>query len=185
MSLERSIIWRRLDLPGHEFAHFSSVGEKYFLEGSAIFVYEADCCQLNYQIECRNNWETSRVKVSGYLGNENIEIEIFADSNKRWSLNGKQVATVDGCTDIDLNFSPVTNSLPIRRLEMKIGEKAKVRAAWLRFPSFELEPLEQIYERISENSFLYESAGGAFRAEIETDNFGLAIKYGDFWTMEK
>ena len=71
---------------------------------------------------------------------------------------------VSGCIDLDLNFSPSTNLLPIRRLNLSVGQQATVRAAWLRFPSFALEPLDQLYRRVGESSYRYESASGKFVA---------------------
>ena len=187
MSEEKSIVWRRFEAigAGHEFARVFSERSKHFLEGTAIFVDQKKFCKLDYKIECDEIWKTLNAKVSGFAGDEKIEIEIAADSNKIWTMNGEEISAVQNCIDVDLNFSPVTNTLPIRRLNLEIGAKAKVRAAWLRFPSFKLEVLEQIYERNGENRYAYESAGGKFRTEIETDEFGLATSYGDFWKAEK
>lgn len=185
MSDERAIVWRRLDVAGHEYARIYSENSARFLEGTTIFVDEKKSCKLDYRIECDANWETLHAKVSGFTGDKKIDFEIAADSNKIWTMNGEEISVVRNCTDVDLNFSPVTNTLPIRRLNLQIGEKAKVRAAWLRFPSFKLELLEQIYERTGENKYAYESADGTFRVEIETNDFGLATRYGDFWEIEK
>ena len=184
MKREKSIIWRRLDVAGHEYARVFSENSKRFLEGAAIFIFEKQFCRLDYLIECDSAWQTFSAKISGFVGEKNIEIEISVDAEKRWTINGEETAMAAGCTDIDLNFSPVTNTLPIRRLNLEIGEMANVRAAWLRFPNFNLEPLEQIYERTGENKYRYESAGGAFRTEIETDDFGLVTNYPDFWEIE-
>ncbi len=38
------------------------------------------------------------------------------------------------CVDIDLNFSSSTNLLPIRRLDLAIGQDAELTAAWLVSP---------------------------------------------------
>ena len=88
---------------------------------------------------------------------------------------------VRGCIDVDLGFSPVTNTLPIRRLALPVGGEAAVRAAWLRFPELEFVPLEQVYRRLAAERYLYESAGGRFRAELEVDAWGLVTRYGDYW----
>jgi hypothetical protein len=40
--------------------------------------------------------------------------------------NGAAVSAVEGCIDIDLKYSPSTNLLPIRRLNLAIGESAEV-----------------------------------------------------------
>ena len=43
-------------------------------------------------------------------------------------------------------------------------------AAWLRFPSFRLEVLEQTYRRLADRRYRYESAGGSFAAELDVDD---------------
>lgn len=186
MTKEKSIVWQRAEKigAGHEFARVFFERPKCFFEGAAIFISEKKFCRLDYKIVCDEHWETLSAKVSGFVGDENIEVKVSVGSNGIWTMNGEEISAVENCTDIDLNFSPVTNTLPIKRLSLEIGAKEKVRAAWLRFPSFTLEPLEQTYERTSENFYIYESANGAFRAEIETDEFGLATRYGDFWKIE-
>jgi hypothetical protein len=84
---------------------------------------------------------------------------------------------VAGCLDLDLNFSPSTNLLPIRRLELAIGLKAKVQASWLRFPSFTVEPLVQPYRRIHAATYRYESAGGRFVTELQVNTGGFVTSY--------
>src|SRR5712664_99467 len=36
--------------------------------------------------------------------------------------------------DIDLAVTPATNTLPIRRLNLEVGQSQEVTAAWLKFP---------------------------------------------------
>jgi hypothetical protein len=89
---------------------------------------------------------------------------------------------VEGCIDLDLNFSPSTNLLPIRRLHLRIGEQAPVRAAWLRFPSLALEPLDQSYRRTGVTTYLYVSAGGT--AELRVNEAGFVTDYPNIWAHE-
>jgi hypothetical protein len=91
------------------------------------------------------------------------------------------LAALHGLVDVDLGFSPVTNTLPIRRLEPAIGEVVAVTAAWVRFPELTIEPLPQRYVRLAERRYRYESAGGAFVAEIEVDDLGLVTTYEGGW----
>lgn len=184
MANEQTIIWRRLDIPGHEYARITTKNFQNIIEGTAILTYEKQFCKLDYKIICDSDWQTLSANVSGFVGEKTVEIEISVDEEKRWTMNGAEISGVEKCTDIDLNFSPFTNTLPIRRLNLPVGEKAKVRAAWLRFPSFALEPLEQIYERTGENKYHYESNGGKFVTDITTDDSGLVIKYPDLWQIE-
>jgi len=122
--------------------------------------------------------------VTGWVGEKVIEIELAVDSASRWTLNGAECPNVAGCIDLDMNFSPSTNLLPIRRLGLGIGQEATARAAWLRFPSFALEPLDQLYRRIGESTYRYESAGGAFVADLEVNGAGFVIRYPGFWQAQ-
>jgi hypothetical protein len=100
-------------------------------------------------------------------------------------MDGKAQPGVAGCLDVDLNFSPSTNVLPIRRLALGVGKEASVRAAWLRFPSFSLEPLEQLYRRTGRRTYRYESAGGRFTRDLDVDANGLVIRYPGFWELDR
>lgn len=146
-----SILWRRLDLSGHESARIFFDQSHWNLEGTAVFAYNKQPCRLSYQILCDADWQTLSTKVTGWIANQSIEIEISVDDERCWWINSKEQKEVSNCLDIDLNFSPSTNLLPIRRLGLEIGQEAIVSAAWLRFPSFKLEALEQKYRRIDEN----------------------------------
>jgi hypothetical protein len=98
-----------------------------------------------------------------------------------WQLAGRECRAVGGCLDIDLAFSPSTNLLPIRRLNLRPGEAAEVRAAWLRFSELVLEPLDQVYHRIDQSSYRYESGGGAFVAILRTNAAGFVTSYPGLW----
>ncbi len=80
-----------------------------------------------------------------------------------------------------MNFSPSTNLIPVRRLDLAIGESAEVKAAWLRFPEFKLEPLQQQYRRLDEFSYRYTSAGGQFVADLKFNWAGFVVDYPDLW----
>ncbi len=184
MSEEETILWRRLDRPGHESARLSRMREGWDLSGTALFAHEGRPCRLDYSILCNRDWRTVQARVEGWLGSEPVRIEIAASSSGSWRMNGSDRPGVEGALDLDLNFSPSTNLLPIRRLGLAVGEEAKVRAAWLRFPSFALEPLEQSYRRLAESKYRYESAGGRFTADLEVSASGLVTLYPGFCQAE-
>ena len=175
-----TILWRWMDRPGHEAARLQQVDGEWHLSGTSVFVHEGEPCRLDYHIVCDAAWRTVRARVDGWVGARTIECRIAAEAG-RWLLNGQEVPAVAGCVDVDLNFSPSTNLLPIRRLNLAVGQEGAVSAAWLRFPSFELERLDQTYRRTGEHSYRYESAGGEFVRDIEVNDVGLVTRYPDFW----
>jgi len=180
----RSILWSRLDRPGHESARLAKQGRLWLLSGTSVFAHEGQPCRLDYRVRCDAAWRTSAAQVAGWVGARPVTVKIAVDADRGWRLNGRECEAVAGCVDVDLNFSPSTNLLPIRRLDLAIGAEATVRAAWLRFPSFTLEPLEQVYRRIDAATYRYESAGGTFVAELEVDDAGLVTFYPTFCRAE-
>ena len=157
-----SVLWRCLQWPGHEFVRLDGRS----LSGHAVFALKGDVCSLQYDIECNDGWETKRVIVRGWVNERVIDVDIAP------------------ALDIDLNFSPSTNTLPIRRLNLGIGDSARVTAAWLKFPSFVIEPLEQTYTRLSENVYRYDNTASGFTAELRVSDEGLVLEYGDLWRAE-
>ncbi len=181
---DHSILWRRIDTTGHEAARVYGDEDGWYLDGAAIFLHERSPCRLEYLIECDPDWSTRSVTIDGWVGEEIIEVEILVNEKGVWFLNAEQITTVEGCVDIDLNFSPITNLLPLRRLALKNGESQSVNAAWLRFPSFELERLDQTYSRIDASTIKYESQDGSFVRNLKVNSAGLVLDYPDYWIAE-
>lgn len=181
---DTSILWRWVSRPGHEAARLTRADGLWQLTGMAAFAEGDLPVQLQYTVICDDAWRTQSATVIGSLGNHAIEVEVLASASGEWSLNGLPQPGLAGCVDVDLNFSPSTNLLPVRRLGLEIGEHAIVRAAWLRFPTFRLEALEQTYTRIATDRYEYESGGGQFRAEIQVDAAGFALDYAGVWQAE-
>ncbi len=177
MSKAESILWRGLLFPGHESCQLISQDSQWNLGGTAVFSHEEQPCRLDYQIVCDIAWRTFSAKVEGWVGETLIDIQIKTDASGSWWLNEVEQPEVMGCIDVDLNFSPSTNLLPIRRLGLAVGESAEVKAAWLRFPSFKLELLLQKYQRLDETTYRYESAGGQFVADLKVNRSGFVIDY--------
>ena len=179
-----SILWRCFAFPGHEVCHMSAKDSRWHLEGTALFSHEQRPCRLDYQISCDSAWRTLSARVEGWLGNTIVSIHMRTDPTHHWWLNEVEQPEVMGCIDLDLNFSPSTNTLPIRRLDLAVGCTANVNAAWLRFPSFRLEPLPQQYRRLGETAYRYESAGGQFVANLEVNRSGFVVNYPGLWQSE-
>ncbi len=94
---------------------------------------------------CDGAWHTRSATVSIREGHDRRELRITAE-NGRWHENGHPNENVNGCIDIDLGWSPSTNTLPIRRLRLDVGKASgTIMAAWVRFPDLKLEPLPQQY----------------------------------------
>ena len=181
---EMSALWRRLDVPGHEAVRVYRDEDGWYLDGAAIFLFEEKPCRLEYLIECDTDWRTRGATIDGWVGDDVIALEIMVSEDGDWYIDDEEIRDAKGCDDIDLNFSPVTNLLPIRRMDLKTGDTKAVSAAWLRFPSFTLERLDQNYTRIDPSTVQYESANGAFARTLKVNERGLVLEYPDYWIAE-
>lgn len=179
-----TILWRRLDLPGHETAVLRPGPDGWQLSGVAVFAESQHPCRLEYEIACDARWFTRRCSLSGYIGETPATLEVVRSRSGEWTVGGAPSPSLEACDDIDLGFSPATNLLPIRRLGLAVGASALVRAAWIRFPDLTAEVLEQVYTRLSPERYLYESAGGAFRRELIVDATGFVLEYPGLWRAE-
>src|SRR6185295_13324856 len=178
--MSQSIIWRGIYFPGHEACRLHRHDTEWHLEGTAVFSSADKPCRLSYLIACDSSWNTIRGSVSGWLGDEDVNIDISVDALHQWKQNGTRMPAVDDCVDLDLNFSPVTNLLPIRRLNLEIGEHAEVKAAWLRFPSFELESPAHVLTRLDHLVHRYSSSSREFVRNLPVNEVGYVTDYPGF-----
>jgi hypothetical protein len=181
---EEILLWRRVDEPGHESARLVYHEPFWQLGGMAVFAAEGKACRLEYSIACDAAWRTLHVDVAGWVGPRRIRFHLVANPQRIWQLDGRPCPEVAGCLDVDLSFSPATNLLPIRRLALQPGQSAPVRAAWVSFPAFGIEPLDQVYRRIGETSYHYEAADGTFATDFEVNAAGFVTRYPGRWEAE-
>src|SRR6185503_4239881 len=174
---EEILLWRRVDEPGHETARLVYHEPFWQLGGMAVFASEGKACRLEYSIACDAAWRTLHVAVAGWVGPRRIRFRLVANPQRAWQLDGRPCPEVAGCLDVDLSFSPATNLLPIRRLALQPGQSAPVRAAWLSFPGFGIEPLDQVYRHVSVKSDHHNEAPGTAATDLEVNAAVFAFRY--------
>jgi hypothetical protein len=168
-----------LDGPGHERARFERRGLGFGLSGLVELEDDGVVTQLRYTIECDEFWCTRAVVVDGERDDKPFYFAIEGDGKGHFGRRGVLLPEFD----VDLGFTPATNTLPIRRLDLGVGQKARLHSTWLRFPELHLERLEQVYVREGAHSYLYQAwvDGEPFSARLETDELGRVVLYEGQW----
>jgi uncharacterized protein len=178
----RALIFRRLfDNGSIEFATFSQVADGFLLTGTIVAVHESEPLEVKYRIECHPDWRTRLVWVEQRRGLEHSALVISQDDQAKWAAQGATIDSLNGCLEVDLELTPITNTLPINRLKLGIGQRAEIVAAWIRFPSLEIVRAHQSYERLKAKTYRYRSLASGFTADIEVDEDGLPIRYEGIW----
>jgi len=137
---------------------------------------------VRYRIVCDPAWRTLAAEVSLERVGVRRELHMTVRDGGRWWVEGEEDARLRSCTDVDLEISPSTNTIPIRRLNLTVGQESAVTAAWVRFPALTVEPLAQRYTRTGANRYRYSS--GDFATRIDVDDLGLVTRYEGGWSQE-
>jgi hypothetical protein len=189
----RRVMWQRIDTPGTEICYLaiSAIGAQGYnwlipkvqvaLGGMPLEYH----CMIGSDVA----WRTVNASVIS-LG-QGRRLFLRAEEG-RWTIEEgvlgarssrevHELPDLAGCVDVDLGISPSTNTLPIRRLNLEVGESRELTAAWVRFPELTVEPLAQRYTRLAERRYRYESLVSGFTAELEVDDLGLVISYEGIW----
>jgi uncharacterized protein len=186
----RTVLWRGIWIPGTEWCQLSPEREGLRLSGTVLTAVADRPVKVRYLVLVGRGWATREVQIACWQGAQERTLELTVD-DLRWTARrgssseaaeeASDVKAFTGLVDVDLGFSPVTNTLPIRRLAPAVGESIDVTAAWVRFPELALEPLPQRYTRLSDRRYRYESNGGAFVAHLDVDDAGLVVTYEGGW----
>jgi uncharacterized protein len=176
-----SRLWQRLADTGLERFELVRDAGAWSLAGTILAFEGRDSYEAVYEIWCDAEWRTVRADI-GVRSSQGARALNLTVSDGRWYENGVEKEAVRGCVDVDLSWTPSTNTLPIRRLGLGIGARSgTVVAAWVRFPELALEPLSQEYRRLRERRYEYSSRGGAFRATLDVDDEGVVVDYEGIW----
>jgi hypothetical protein len=189
----RTVLWQGIQSPGSEWCTLEREPEGWRFRGIVLAEVATVPVLVQYAVALASDWSTRAVEIVMRSGDasEPRELKLTVAPDQHWqiarvpspnpAMPQDDLEALYGLVDVDLEFSPVTNTLPIRRRNPAIGEAVTVTAAWVRFPQLTIEPLPQRYIRLAERRYRYESAGGAFVAEIEVDDLGLVTAYEGGW----
>jgi hypothetical protein len=147
------------------------------------FRYDEPVMAALFTVQVGVGWATRLVDVTRFLPQPKLRLELRADGRGRWWRDGEEAPELEGCIDVDLGCTPATNTLPIRRLGLAVGQEAEIVAAWVRFPELEVRSLPERYRRLAPDR--YEYASTTFRAELDVDEHGLVIDYAGAWVRDR
>ncbi|MHB9029995.1 MAG: putative glycolipid-binding domain-containing protein [Candidatus Latescibacterota bacterium] len=179
-----SILWRRLNTPGHDACRLVRSAAGWRLEGAAVFRQEGGVAQLAYDVKCDLAWRTQLAHVRGWLGANSREFSIARTNTGIWTARGVAVPDLENCVDLDFGFTPATNLIQFRRLALDVGKAAEAPVAWFDVSAKTLVRLPQRYERRTEKTYWYESPSVGYAAFLEIDAIGFIRKYPGLWDAE-
>ncbi|WP_330998418.1 putative glycolipid-binding domain-containing protein [Georgenia yuyongxinii] len=172
--------WRHNDArEGFEVTFFRRHGSGWRLQGSTAAVEAGQAWIVEYTIEVDAGWRTLHARVTSRSVAGLFHVELEGDAHGSWRVDGRPAPRLQGCLDVDLEASAMTNSLPVHRLPLAPGEPAAAPAAYVRADGLAVERLEQTYERLpgGERRFAYAAPTFDTAHELRFDGAGLVVDY--------
>jgi hypothetical protein len=172
--LPRFAAWRHIDArSGFEVVFFDG----HHLEGDTAAVEEGEAWAVSYAISVDSRWATRSAHVTTRTASGRHEVTVEADGAGHWRVDGEAAPELDGCLDVDLESSALTNAFPVHRLQLEIGQAAEAPAAYVRALDLRVERLEQRYTRLEDERYHYSSPAFGVETELAYDEFGLVLDY--------
>ena len=186
----RLLSWTGIDDPSR--VDLASVD---FGEGSmrAIGSTRARDFTSSWELEVAEGWVTRSLRVTtrGFGWVRSLELtrsDAGAWSSESSAHGGSHLpapgladpGALAGAVDCDLGLCPVTNTMPIRRLELMNRDVPSTRLvmAWVDMPSLRVVRSDQLYSSgAAGKRVLYASADGDITAELTVDEHGMVIDY--------
>jgi uncharacterized protein len=177
----RALCWTPLWRKGRE-----GVGLEHLLlaereADSVVLAFDEDRgpFRLAYRLTWDDAWRLRHAELAVATDRASRSLTIGTDGEGHWRHgDGRTIDELDGCVDIDLWPTPFTNSFPIRRVPMAVGERREFRMVWICAPDLTVQPQAQAYTRVAERLYLFESLDGSgFRAQVAVDEDGILLDY--------
>jgi uncharacterized protein len=104
------------------------------------------------------------------------DLWLAIDADHRWGeINGSYRNELDGCADVELACTPFTATVPIRRLQLAVGDEAAIDVIDVDVETLATSRQPVRYQRLSERTYRRTAlASGDFR-QFEVDEFGLVV----------
>ncbi len=181
-SLPPQAAWQHRDARrGFEVAFFTARAGSWLSEGCTTAVEDGIPWTVEYAIQLDTAGVTRSARITGRSAAGPRSTVLEADGAGRWLVDGAHAARLDGCLDVDLEASAMTNALPVRRLGLAATAQAAAPAAYVRATSLAVERLEQAYRRTSGKAarqrYDYTAPAFDFRCRLTYDQSGLVLDY--------
>lgn len=129
---------------------------------------------LAYRLRVDSGWHLREARLKTTSGHR---LHLASNGKGTWHVNGVEDPALQGCIDIDIQASPITNTLPVRRLGLRPGESSELRLCYIAVPDLNVTVAEQRYTALGDALYRFESLTSGFKADLPVDGDGLVLDY--------
>jgi hypothetical protein len=149
--------------------------------------------RVDYRLEAPENFVTRELELTATAEGWRRHLLLRHDGSGGWSAavedDGEvpdgpwdgELPDLSSAKDIDIQNSPLTNTMPILREGFREGGSGEFVMAFVVTPTLRVEASNQGYEHLGQGEggaiVRYLSLGGDFQADLELDREGLLVFY--------
>lgn len=139
--------------------------------------------RLTYGLAWDHLWRLRGADIVVLSGGKTKSLNLRTDGEGHWShTDGISIPELEGCMDIDIWPTPFTNSFPIRRNPLLVGQRQEFRMAWINGPDLSFKAQAQAYSRLEDRLYLFESLDGSgFKVQLPVDEECILLDYPEFF----
>ncbi|MGL4177376.1 MAG: putative glycolipid-binding domain-containing protein [Dermatophilaceae bacterium] len=169
---------------GHSVARWEAVAAGYLFHGTEVLVADNETLACSFRVQLDDRWRTVAVDVTSVADAGERTLVLTVDDGGRWTVDGVHRPDLDGCVDVDVAATPLTNTFPIRRLHaLPVGDQVTSPVAWVDVPGLGVTRVDQTYQRRPDRDGLEvwrysDPQHGAFDLTVDAD--GLVVDYAGF-----
>jgi Putative glycolipid-binding len=101
---------------GFEVAYFRPASGGLRVHGTTTGLQDGDTWVVTYCLHLDESWSTRAADIVRTTVSGVTDVRLECDGAGHWMLNGEPAGHLDGCVDVDLESSAMTNALPIHGL---------------------------------------------------------------------
>ncbi|MEV4562551.1 putative glycolipid-binding domain-containing protein [Nonomuraea sp. NPDC049419] len=176
--LPETAAWRHVTArTGFEVAYFRPHEGGHRIEGCTTAVEDGRTWAVDYTIEVDTSWATRLARVTSRTVTGTRRTFLESDGRGRWQVDGSPAPDLDGCLDVDLESSAMTNTFPVHRLRLATGSGAPAPAAYVRALDLSAERLDQHYTRAGDDTYDYAAPAFEVACRLHYDPSALVLDY--------
>lgn len=182
--MNQDIVWATWEGDGLEHLRLNNTSDGGFVADSALIaVVENTAYRIRYRAKIDANWKTRSiwVDVEDPDGTRRT-VALIGDGEGNWTdTAGEPRLELQGCLDIDIQATPFTNTLPIRRLNIQVDQVEPISVVYFAIPSLDVTPEVQRYTGLPGGAYRFEGLSSNFTRDIEMDDEKLVTTYPDYF----
>lgn len=125
---------------------------------------------VHYVVRVDGQWRLRQFLL--FRDQEEPDLWLGVNPAGQWGeINGAHRPELDGCVDVALACTPFTDSLPMKRLLLGVGDVAEVRAAFVDEETLQVTPTVRRYERVAERRWVVDGV------ELEVDAHDIVVDH--------